>query len=98
MVLAFSAYKNGKNLFACKSNQSPDFMPCLDGIRVIATLWIIAHNFATFLYPLLINPSNQDPMVDLINGIFNAGRFSLDTFFVMGALVATNKMLLELST
>ena len=67
-------------------------MPCLDGIRVIAALSIVAHHYAWFA-----NASNQDPMAQQINGILNAFRFSLDTFFVMAALLATNKMFHELS-
>lgn len=98
MLLAFSAFTNGKNLFAFVSNRSSNLMSCLDGIRVIATLSIIAHHLATFSRPLVLNRRNRDPMVQHMNGIFNAGRFSIDTFFVMGALLATSKMFSELST
>lgn len=50
LLTAFSALRNGKRLFTCKSNPSPDFINCFHGIRAIASQWIILHHIHTFTY------------------------------------------------
>ncbi|XP_055308474.1 nose resistant to fluoxetine protein 6-like [Sitodiplosis mosellana] len=95
VLLAFSAYTNGKNLFACKANQSPNVMPCLDGIRAIAALCIVSIHFEVLINPIIGNTEHDAPVADKIGEIFINGRFSVDTFFVLSAFLAANKMLNE---
>lgn len=73
-------------------------MPCLDGIRAIAALWIVADHFEYFAFKLIDNPHDRLDSVDLLLRIFVAGRFSVDTFFVLSSMLAAIKMLHELST
>ncbi|XP_055300689.1 nose resistant to fluoxetine protein 6-like isoform X2 [Sitodiplosis mosellana] len=98
LLLAFSAYSNGRNLFACKSDQSPSIMSCLDGIRAIAALWIVAVHFNSFSSKVMANRNNHVTVGDRLEKFFLAGRFGVDTFFVLSAMLAANKMFQVLST
>ncbi|XP_055326387.1 nose resistant to fluoxetine protein 6-like [Sitodiplosis mosellana] len=95
LLLAFSAYTNGKNLFACKSNQSPNVMPFLDGIRAIAALLVVSAHFDWFGLEAVVNTGPYASVAAQLKRIFVSGRFSVDTFFVLSALLAANKMLNE---
>lgn len=54
--MAFSMYTNGRKLFSCKRNRSPDVMECLNGIRVVSTYWVLyGHTMAMFAAAPLTN-------------------------------------------
>ncbi|XP_055297735.1 nose resistant to fluoxetine protein 6-like isoform X2 [Sitodiplosis mosellana] len=89
------AYTNGKNLLECKSNQLPNVMPCLDGIRAIAAFWILSTHFNLYTTSIIENGEHDACVADKMRDIFSSGRFSVDTFFVLSALLAANKMLNE---
>lgn len=97
VLMAFSAYTNVKTLFACKSNQSPNVMSCLDGMRAIAALWIVATHFNTFATILIGNPGPYSPLASFIFETFAYGQFNVDTFFVLSSTLAACKMLNELA-
>lgn len=96
MFVAFSAFTNGKILFACKSNQSVNVMSCMDGMRAIAALWIVSGHFALFTMPAIGN-TNHGVIADRLSEFFFYCRFSVDTFFVLSSTLAANKMLNERS-
>ncbi|CRK88311.1 CLUMA_CG002090, isoform A, partial [Clunio marinus] len=86
LLAAFSIYTNGKQLF----NTSEDNMKSLSGIRFFSLLWIIFGHRVFFQmqfpisnFPQLIRES------DMSVTIFTSFNLAVDTFFVMGALLAT---------
>ena len=97
MLMAFSAYTNIKTLFACKSNQSRNVMSCVDGLRAIAALWIVATHFNAFAMVLNGNSGPLTPVINFFLVNFTYGQFSVDTFFVLSSTLAAYKMLNELS-
>lgn len=72
-------------------------MPCLDGMRAIATLWVVATHFTIFSPPSFINELDNAPGLRHLAGFFYAGCFGVDTFFVLSAMLAANKMFHEIS-
>lgn len=56
--LAFSLYSNGKKLLSYEIPKSTDKIRCLDGIRVITTLWILVGHLYTLINTLPIQ--NKD--------------------------------------
>ena len=97
VLRAFSVYSNAGNLFACKLDLPSNIMPCIDGIRAIAALWIVAAHFDYFASRTVANLRHHVPTANRLNQIFTTGRFSVDTFFVLSSMLAANKMLHELS-
>lgn len=46
--LMFSIYTNGMRLFSCQRSKSPDTIGCLNGIRVLTSVWVVfghAHRY-----------------------------------------------------
>lgn len=41
LLIAFSAYTNGKNLFDISENKSPNTIHCFNGLRAVSVMWII---------------------------------------------------------
>lgn len=97
LLLLCSAYTNGRNLLACESSEPPNAMPCLDGIRAISALLVIAHHFGGNLLRIAGNSQYISPYDGRFRSIFNGGSLCVDTFFVLSAFLATNKMLNEYS-
>lgn len=96
VLMAFSAYTNARNLFACEPNQSPSVMSCLDGMRAIAALWIISGHFVLWSKQTIGNKIHG-PVADRLSEFMFYCQFSVDTFFVLSSLLAANKMLNEYS-
>lgn len=94
VLQSLSVYSNAKKIFACKSNQPSNVMPCLDGIRAIASLSIIACHFEIYATDSAMNSTN---LTNNIFFIFSANRFSVDTFFVLSSFLVTIKILTEYS-
>ena len=64
VLLPFSSYTNGKKLLACKSSQSPNIRPCLDGIRAIAALWIVTTHFDGYFGQTIENVEHNPSIAD----------------------------------
>lgn len=72
-------------------------MPCLDGLRSIAALSVLANHLRFYDDRIIINREYQPPGADILQHLFTLGRINVDTFFVLGATLAALKMLQDLS-
>ena len=97
LLLACSAYTNGKNLLACESSESPNAIPCLDGIRAIAAPLVLAFHFGFYMPEISGNTNYIEIYSGKFRQLFNGGNVCVDTFFVMSAFLAAKKMLNEYS-
>lgn len=97
VLLAFSAYTNGKKLFKCKPSTSPSVISCFDGIRAISALWIVSTHFTYHADLFIINPEPTGTVTHILRNIFLCGPFGVDSFFVITAILAAKKMLHEIS-
>ncbi|XP_066977840.1 nose resistant to fluoxetine protein 6-like isoform X2 [Macrobrachium rosenbergii] len=93
-LLPFSAYTNIQKLFHLNTENSPETITCLHGIRVLSMTWVVwAHQqTGTFIYT-----SNFYTMFDKMRGLLYQtalnGFPSVDTFFFMsGFLMAYSVM------
>lgn len=91
ILMSFSVYTNGKNLFDITEPKSPNSINSLLGMRAISVLWIMfGHRFLNQqLFPMtntrtVLNHYNYNYSV-----ILSAYDIAVDTFFVMGALLMT---------
>ena len=70
-------------------------MPCLDGIRAIAMLFVVSLHL--LLLNMSINPGWDNVAVAYhLSRFFGAGHFSVDTFFILSAMLAAKKMFQEI--
>lgn len=91
LLIAFSAYTNGKKLFDVSRSKSPDSINCLHGLRAVSAMWIIfGHRFYLQQMSPLANPAEVREHYDRIySAIFSSNTLAVDTFFIMGALLVT---------
>ncbi|KAJ8956800.1 hypothetical protein NQ318_014214, partial [Aromia moschata] len=87
LLVAFSAYSNGKKLFSITNNSTE--LSCLNGIRVLSMIWVVVGHM--FMMMIL------SPLFNLIDGVnftnslrsmlIVSGTLSVDTFFVVGGVL-----------
>ena len=89
-LLAFSIYKNGSNLFG-ESLQPQSQIQCLNGIRVMSMLWILWTH--TYLIPIketfTFVKEFMFTVEELGFQLILNGWVLVDTFFVVGAMLAS---------
>ncbi|XP_055912803.1 nose resistant to fluoxetine protein 6-like [Eupeodes corollae] len=89
IFLAFSILTNGRRLFSINTKRSRSSIDCLNGLRVISTLWIVMHHsYDNILGAPVINYSDLSAwfysweFMPIINA-----SMTVDTFFFMGGLL-----------
>lgn len=93
----FSALNNGRKLLSMKVNAGGRTLGCLNGMRVLSTLWVvIGHAWETIPASTHnVNMVKEDAMAWWFQGIGNA-TVSVDTFFFMSGLLVCYLLLKEL--
>lgn len=89
IFLSFSIYSNSKRLFAIQNR--PSGLSCLDGVRVLSTLWIMAlHVSICYVWSPSLNSKEVGSYMRQLNStFFIGGALGCDTFLLVGgALVA----------
>lgn len=51
LILAFSFYTHGKQLFSCEKSASTDAMDCMNGIRSLTAIWIVFGQTFSIYHP-----------------------------------------------
>lgn len=68
--MVFSSYTNTVKLFSWKTDESPGTIQCLNGIRVIGTLWVLLeHNCTSMLYLPLRNAAIELEVIDIVSSV-----------------------------
>lgn len=93
----FSALNNGRKLLSMKVNPGGGTLTCLNGMRVLSTLWVVIGHTWTYIsiYTHNANSVKEDGMSWWFQGIGNA-TVSVDTFFFMSGLLVCYLLLKEL--
>ncbi|KAK5641505.1 hypothetical protein RI129_010052 [Pyrocoelia pectoralis] len=89
ILVAFSVLKNGKKLIAIENNAKQ--ITCINGIRVISTLWIILdHRYSIqFSFPLWNNFYKDAWRLSAGNMFMLNAPMAVDTFFLLSGTVVT---------
>lgn len=92
--IIFSVYTNGKKLFACKNaGQSSGKIQCIDGIRVISTIWVVyAHTYQGFFKKPLRETVTYDEV------IVDHCYFQFEPSSKVSSIILPNKRLFFLSS
>ncbi|CRK88312.1 CLUMA_CG002091, isoform A [Clunio marinus] len=95
LLIAFSINTNGKELFDVTESKSPNAIKCLLGLRTLSLFWIIlGHRFE---YQRLFPNANTVTFLEHYDHFYialhTAFNIAVDTFFVMGSLLATTSIL-----
>ncbi|XP_031342901.1 nose resistant to fluoxetine protein 6-like isoform X2 [Photinus pyralis] len=88
-LVAFSILKNGRKLLAIEHNAKQ--ITCINGIRVISTLWIILyHTFSIHFYSPAMNSFYRDKWRQSPGSmfLFNA-PIAVDTFLLLSGIVTS---------
>lgn len=98
LLISFSAYTNGKQLFNVTRSNSSSSLNCLNGLRSISLMWIIfGHRFSNQqIFPMTNPQALQEHFNHIYSVIFSSHNIAVDTFFVMGALLLTTSILKSL--
>ena len=91
LLISFSAYTNGNQLFDVTKNKSPNSINCLMGLRSMSLMWIIfGHRFSNQQSFPMTNPvAVRQHYSHIYSVIFSSHNIAVDTFFVMGGLLLT---------
>lgn len=91
LYISFSAYTNGRKLFDITENKSPNSINCLNGLRALSVFWI--------MFGHRIGNQTGFPIANMLDFfkffssywslVISAYTLAVDTFFLMGALLAT---------
>ncbi|KAI6653504.1 Nose resistant to fluoxetine protein 6-like [Oopsacas minuta] len=97
LIVPFSLYTNVKKVF--DTNQPPNAIRCLNGIRTISMFWVILGH--VYLFTLSSETNTMDIITDIalrfsFQPVLN-GYFSVDTFFVLSGLLVMYLSLRELN-
>lgn len=67
ILVAFSAFTNGRTIFSFEHTKSPDVIECLNGIRAITTAWVI---FTHSYHMYTVFPTNNKTSVFAVRLFF----------------------------
>jgi peptidoglycan/LPS O-acetylase OafA/YrhL len=86
LVKGFSAYTNTTKLIKITTS-TPDQLPCLNGLKCLSMVWIVAgHQFSVPKYML-------EWIENLYSMIIVSGTLSVDTFFTIGGALMSYSFL-----
>lgn len=95
MFAVFSAYTHGRKLFDITENKSPSSINCLNGLRAISVFWIMFGH--RVLNQTSVPVANLAEFIEFYQTfpsvIISAYHLSVDTFFLMGALLVTQSLM-----
>ena len=97
-LLSFSIYTNGSNLIKTTQSKSAAEISCLHGIRGLSIISIVfLHSF----FFRILTPFRDEKLIKEFLGTklastISAGNVSVDSFFVISAMLVTRSMLREL--
>ncbi|CAO1316792.1 unnamed protein product [Diamesa tonsa] len=95
LYVAFSVFKNWKNLFDVSESENPDTIHCLHGLRAFSIIWImVGHRYVlTFLTPIA-NPTAYNKWMETVfSAVVNSHTMASDTFlFISGLLITWSLM------
>uniref|UniRef100_A0A6P7GAN4 Nose resistant to fluoxetine protein 6-like n=1 Tax=Diabrotica virgifera virgifera TaxID=50390 RepID=A0A6P7GAN4_DIAVI len=88
-VVAFSIYTNSKNLFHTSNRVSS--LDCLDGIRVMSMVWVMAfHVYVKYMASYIFNSKDSIQITGSLLGIlFSTGHLACDALFLIGGTLVT---------
>ncbi|XP_034249937.1 O-acyltransferase like protein-like isoform X2 [Thrips palmi] len=88
LVLAFSAWTNGRRLFAIAPPSDSNFT-CINGIRFMSAVWVVlGHRYLGLTrLPCMNLLAVPERFADLSGTMLYAAPLSVDTFFCIGGLV-----------
>lgn len=90
LLTSFSAYTNGKQLFDT-TKETVNAINCLDGLRSLSLFWIIfGHRLMRDIeyFPIKNRSDVMEHYSHVYSTVFTKYDMSVDTFFVMGALLS----------
>ncbi|XP_055613173.1 O-acyltransferase like protein-like [Uranotaenia lowii] len=101
LLSSFSLDKNIRSIFHIvpKSKTSSRTIDCVNGIRALSMIWIVVVHVHERLPALPIEnpPARADYLMSFaFSVLWIAGYFAVDTFFVLGSMLATMSLLKEL--
>lgn len=99
LLISFSILTNGEKLFGVKRSNSKSSINCLNGLRAISVLWIMfGHRLGNQqTFPLTNVNVTRQHFNHYYSSVLTAYDKAVDTFFVMGALLATTSTLKALT-
>nr|XP_008192685.2 PREDICTED: nose resistant to fluoxetine protein 6-like [Tribolium castaneum] len=85
ILKGFSAYSNGQKIFKMTAS-TPDQLPCLNGLKFISMMWVVAgHQYSI---PMNGSITNTKQLMEWANSLYSmflvSGTLSVDTFFTIG--------------
>ncbi|CAG9835423.1 unnamed protein product [Diabrotica balteata] len=88
-LVAFSIYTNGKKLFQTSNRVSS--LDCLDGIRVMSMIWVMAfHVYVKYIASYIFNSKESIQITGSILGtLFATGHLACDALFLIGGTLVT---------
>lgn len=102
LLSAFSMFKNGKKLFKSESSEgSSNFLTCLSGLRTFAMMFILLGHCIGWTRPMpRINANIMSVEGEWFQSFANAfiavHPIAVDSFFVIGGLLLTRSMLIQI--
>ncbi|KYB27754.1 Nose resistant to fluoxetine protein 6-like Protein [Tribolium castaneum] len=91
VYVSFSLITNGRKLLNVNYNPSPDQIQCLNGMRFISMMWVIAgHNFVAVEQVPIINYAEMKEYADNVKVQYVASApIAVDTFFFLSGFLLT---------
>lgn len=98
--IVFSLYTNGQNLFKKNSGPSLNVVECLDGIKVMSTIAIIAFHssYHKKFYPLTDSRQLSEWENSLTSFITFGCHYFVESFFVISGLLVSKAILKDLKS
>jgi peptidoglycan/LPS O-acetylase OafA/YrhL len=89
IYLAFSVVTNGKKILHVNRSTNPNQIQCLNGLRFISMMWVIAgHGFVAMEQVPIINYAEVGAYIDNVKAQYiGAAPISVDTFFFLSGFL-----------
>ncbi|XP_044255641.1 nose resistant to fluoxetine protein 6-like [Tribolium madens] len=91
IYVSFSVLTNGRKLLNINYNPNPDQIQCLNGMRFISMMWVIAgHNFVAVEQVPIINYAEIKEFADNVRVQYvTSAPIAVDTFFFLSGFLLT---------